>query len=241
MADRLAERIAAHLARGAVSAMTADRARSSGWSTARTCRCRPMPPPISAGVDLLAAVAGERDPAARRARELVPTGFAIALPARLSRRRCGRAPAWRCKHGVTVLNTPGHHRCRLSRRDRRHPDQSRQRALRHPPRRAHRAAGGRAGVARGLAGEWRTQRERARRGRLRLHGHARGQRRLRRHGTHRQPVRALCAPSDPRRGRRRGPGQAAASEGAGGRRGRAGCADAALSRRRRRRHHRRHR
>jgi len=59
----------------------------------------------SAGVDLLAAVAGELllDPGARA---VVPTGIAIALPPGFEaqvRPRSGLA----AKHGVTVLNSPG--------------------------------------------------------------------------------------------------------------------------------------
>lgn len=59
----------------------------------------------SAGVDLLAAVAGDLilDPGARA---VVPTGIAIALPPGFEaqvRPRSGLA----AKHGVTVLNAPG--------------------------------------------------------------------------------------------------------------------------------------
>ena len=59
----------------------------------------------SAGVDLLAAVAGNLvlDPGARA---VVPTGIAIALPPGFEaqlRPRSGLA----AKHGVTVLNSPG--------------------------------------------------------------------------------------------------------------------------------------
>ena len=59
----------------------------------------------SAGLDLMAAVAGEVT-LAPGARQLVPTGLAIALPAGFEaqvRPRSGLA----LKHGVTVLNSPG--------------------------------------------------------------------------------------------------------------------------------------
>jgi dUTP pyrophosphatase len=59
----------------------------------------------SAGLDLMAAIAGEQvlEPGARA---LIPTGIAIALPADHEaqiRPRSGLA----LKHGVTVLNAPG--------------------------------------------------------------------------------------------------------------------------------------
>ena len=59
----------------------------------------------SAGLDLMAAVAGEVT-LAPGARQLVPTGLAIALPAGFEaqvRPRSGLA----LKHGITVLNSPG--------------------------------------------------------------------------------------------------------------------------------------
>ena len=61
--------------------------------------------PDSAGVDLLAAVAGfvELEP---RTRRLIPTGIAIALPPGYEaqvRPRSGLA----LEHGVTLLNSPG--------------------------------------------------------------------------------------------------------------------------------------
>jgi dUTP pyrophosphatase len=59
----------------------------------------------SAGLDLMAAVQGEVT-LAPGARQLIPTGLAIALPAGFEaqvRPRSGLA----LKHGVTVLNSPG--------------------------------------------------------------------------------------------------------------------------------------
>jgi len=59
----------------------------------------------SAGLDLMAAVAAEVT-LAPGARQLIPTGLAIALPAGFEaqvRPRSGLA----LKHGVTVLNSPG--------------------------------------------------------------------------------------------------------------------------------------
>jgi dUTP pyrophosphatase len=59
----------------------------------------------SAGLDLMAAVASEVT-LAPGARQLIPTGLAIALPAGFEaqvRPRSGLA----LKHGVTVLNSPG--------------------------------------------------------------------------------------------------------------------------------------
>ncbi|MEZ5831950.1 MAG: dUTP diphosphatase [Dongiaceae bacterium] len=59
----------------------------------------------SAGLDLMAAVATEVT-LAPGARQLIPTGLAIALPAGFEaqvRPRSGLA----LKHGVTVLNSPG--------------------------------------------------------------------------------------------------------------------------------------
>lgn len=59
----------------------------------------------SAGLDLMAAIEGEIV-LAPGARQLVPTGLAIALPAGYEaqvRPRSGLA----AKHGVTVLNAPG--------------------------------------------------------------------------------------------------------------------------------------
>ena len=187
-----------------------DRAYPAAAITARACRCRPMPPPTAAGVDLPAAMSGRAHPAARRPRAGAHRDLPSPCPA-ASRRRCGRAPAWRCKHGRHRAEQPGHHRCRLSRRDRRHPDQSRQRALRHPARRAHRPAGDRPG-ARVAWQEAATSSESVRgAGGFGSTGHARGRRRLRRHGIHRQPVRTLCPPSDPRRSRRRGTGASCCS------------------------------
>ena len=89
--------------------------------------------------------------AGRRARWSRPASR-IALPAGYEaqvRPRSGLA----LKHGVTVLNTPGHHRRRLSRRGEGDPDQSRRGEPFIVERGdAHRAAGGRAG-ARAIA--WR--------------------------------------------------------------------------------------
>ena len=59
----------------------------------------------SAGLDLLAAVASDVT-LAPGARQLIPTGLAIALPAGFEaqvRPRSGLA----LKHGITVLNSPG--------------------------------------------------------------------------------------------------------------------------------------
>jgi dUTP pyrophosphatase len=59
----------------------------------------------SAGLDLMAAVSGEVS-LAPGARQLIPTGLAIALPAGFEaqvRPRSGLA----LKHGITVLNSPG--------------------------------------------------------------------------------------------------------------------------------------
>jgi dUTP pyrophosphatase len=59
----------------------------------------------SAGLDLMAAVA-EEVTLAPGARQLIPTGLAIALPAGFEaqvRPRSGLA----LKHGITVLNSPG--------------------------------------------------------------------------------------------------------------------------------------
>lgn len=61
--------------------------------------------PHSAGLDLMAAIDGEivLQPGAR---QLIPTGLAIALPAGFEaqvRPRSGLA----LKHGITVLNSPG--------------------------------------------------------------------------------------------------------------------------------------
>jgi dUTP pyrophosphatase len=59
----------------------------------------------SAGLDLMAALSGEVT-LAPGARQLIPTGLAIALPAGFEaqvRPRSGLA----LKHGVTVLNSPG--------------------------------------------------------------------------------------------------------------------------------------
>ena len=59
----------------------------------------------SAGLDLMAAVSGEVT-LAPGARQLIPTGLAIALPAGFEaqvRPRSGLA----LKHGITVLNSPG--------------------------------------------------------------------------------------------------------------------------------------
>jgi len=59
----------------------------------------------SAGLDLMAAVQGEVT-LAPGARQLIPTGLAIALPAGFEaqvRPRSGLA----LKHGITVLNSPG--------------------------------------------------------------------------------------------------------------------------------------
>ena len=59
----------------------------------------------SAGLDLMAAV-GDEVTLAPGARQLVPTGLAIALPAGFEaqvRPRSGLA----LKHGITVLNSPG--------------------------------------------------------------------------------------------------------------------------------------
>lgn len=59
----------------------------------------------SAGLDLIAAVAGEVT-LAPGARQLIPTGLCIALPAGFEaqvRPRSGLA----LKHGITVLNSPG--------------------------------------------------------------------------------------------------------------------------------------
>ena len=71
---------------------------------ARTCRCRPMPPAESAGVDLMAAAPSSCwRPGAHAA---VPTGIRLALPAGMEgqvRPRSGLA----LRHGVTVLNAPG--------------------------------------------------------------------------------------------------------------------------------------
>jgi dUTP pyrophosphatase len=68
----------------------------------------PIPEPAtsgSAGIDLCAAIVGERVIAAG-ARELVPTGFAIALPSGYEgqiRPRSGLA----LHHGITIPNAPG--------------------------------------------------------------------------------------------------------------------------------------
>lgn len=59
----------------------------------------------SAGLDLMAAV-GDEVTLAPGARQLIPTGLAIALPAGFEaqvRPRSGLA----LKHGITVLNSPG--------------------------------------------------------------------------------------------------------------------------------------
>jgi dUTP pyrophosphatase len=59
----------------------------------------------AAGLDLMAAVSGEVT-LAPDARQLIPTGLAIALPAGFEaqvRPRSGLA----LKHGITVLNSPG--------------------------------------------------------------------------------------------------------------------------------------
>jgi dUTP diphosphatase len=59
----------------------------------------------SAGLDLMAAVSGEVT-LTPGARQLIPTGLAIALPAGFEaqvRPRSGLA----LKHGITVLNSPG--------------------------------------------------------------------------------------------------------------------------------------
>ena len=61
--------------------------------------------PQSAGLDLMAAITGEVT-LAPGARQLVPTGLAIALPVGFEaqvRPRSGLA----LKHGITVLNSPG--------------------------------------------------------------------------------------------------------------------------------------
>jgi dUTP pyrophosphatase len=62
---------------------------------------------LAAGLDLIAALPGETPlELAPRARALVPTGIAIALPAGYEaqvRPRSGLA----VRHGLTVLNTPG--------------------------------------------------------------------------------------------------------------------------------------
>ncbi len=70
----------------------------------------PLPLPqsaLAAGADLAAAVAeGESLSIPREGRMLVPTGFALAIPAGYEgqvRPRSGLA----AKHGVTVLNAPG--------------------------------------------------------------------------------------------------------------------------------------
>ncbi len=71
---------------------------------------------LAAGLDLLAALADDAPlTIAPGARALVPTGIAIALPAGFEaqvRPRSGLA----VRHGITVLNTSWHHRCRLPRR-----------------------------------------------------------------------------------------------------------------------------
>ena len=68
-------------------------------------------------------------------RALVPTGLALAIPAGFEvqvRPRSGLA----LRHGLTLLNTPGHHRQRLSRRGRGDPGQPRGRAVRDRARHA---------------------------------------------------------------------------------------------------------
>ena len=101
----------------------------------------------AAGLDLLAAVPADTPlilPPGKYA--MVPTGLTIALPSGYEaqvRPRSGLA----AKHGVTVLNSPGHGGCGLSRRDQRAADQSWRRAVSDPARRAHRADGDRAGRA----------------------------------------------------------------------------------------------
>ena len=101
----------------------------------------------AAGLDLLAAVPADTPlilPPGKYA--MVPTGLTIALPSGYEaqvRPRSGLA----AKHGVTVLNSPGHGGCGLSRRDQRAPDQSWRCAVPDPARRAHRADGDRAGRA----------------------------------------------------------------------------------------------
>jgi hypothetical protein len=91
----------------------------------------------SAGLDLSAAI-DTKIQLAPGQRALVPTGIAIALPPGYEaqiRPRSGLA----AKNGVTVLNTPRHHRRRLPRRDQSHPYQSRSGNIYNRARHAHRA------------------------------------------------------------------------------------------------------
>ena len=106
----------------------------------------------------------------------MPTGIAIALPpgyAAFVHPRSGLA----LKHGLSVVNTPGHHRLRLSRRDRGTAGQSRPpRAHLDLARRPHRPARRPEGRAGGLRRGRRAARVRARCGRLRVHRWPRGRR-----------------------------------------------------------------
>ena len=83
----------------------------------------------AAGLDLMAAVPADAPVTiAPGARAQIPTGIAIALPRGTEgqvRPRSGLA----ARHGVTVLNTPGHGRCRLPRGNTGHPCEFRRRII----------------------------------------------------------------------------------------------------------------
>lgn len=106
------------------------------------CKDLPLPRYMSesaSGMDLYAAVDGEVTLEAGGIM-LVPTGISMAVPVGYEaqvRPRSGLA----LKHGITIVNSPGHHRQRLSRRSGRHSRKHRQQAVCHNTRDAHRAVG----------------------------------------------------------------------------------------------------
>ena len=116
-------------------------------SSTPTCRCRRTPIPGDAGADLVTTVDVALAPGERA---MVPTGLSIALPGRLRRRSSTRAPDWRRGCGVSIVNTPGHGRRRLPRRDQGparqpRPARSRSSPVARRPDRPARVPAGRAG------------------------------------------------------------------------------------------------
>ena len=122
----------------------------------------------AAGADLLAAIDGdiELGPLDRR---IVPTGISLALPVGFEaqvRPRSGLA----AKNGDHRGQRTGHHRCRLSRRSGRDPDQSQPGAVQDHARHANCTTDHCATRPGGLARSRRTRRDGARRRRLRIDG-----------------------------------------------------------------------
>ena len=119
--------------------------RSRSCSSTTTCARPSYARAGDAGADLAARTGAVV--AAGGGRALVPTGVRVAIPegyAGFVQPRSGLA--WR--HGITLANSPGSHRCRLPRRDRGDRDQHRPvERFRDPARRPHRPAGGATGGA----------------------------------------------------------------------------------------------